>query len=161
MSMHEITDLLTSSIRLWESEADTLTRARCLTTLARLPDLCQLDAGAPDVSVSPDVQPLHVYAAATATMELAQERQRPELIYAWAAFLLNFLRHMSDGEDYDAASIQDRWFEPMRKALASIGPATQSPPHRTLTLYPEGKDWFDDEHNALIRSFFAERCGIA
>ncbi len=152
MSMHEIADLLTDTVELWRGEP----RAPEMTwNLEALPERLELDTAIAPTGAAP-AEPIHVYELGAETMALAASRGRADLVYDWCAFLLGFWSHMPTTEDYAADRIASDWFPKMRAAFDAVDTTNHQPRHRSLTLRPDGHpSWFTDEHNALIRAFFA------
>ena len=154
MSLYEIEALLRDAVDLWAAHRDRPEAADSLRTLVEIPAQLDLDAAAPAGAAPDGASQRHVYALGVDTMALAVERGRADLAYAWCAFLLNFWSHMPGTAAYAAAAIRADWFPAMRRALDGVDLAAVTPPHRSLTLYPEGQGWFEPEHDALVRAFF-------
>ena len=87
-------------------------------------------------------------------MSCASSSGRPDLVYDWCAFLLNFWSHMPDEDGYESTYIREHWIPLMQTQMSGIDHTKIEPKHPTLTLYPDGSEWFEEEHNSLVQSFF-------
>lgn len=154
MGMHEIETLLTNSAQVvGASQLEPGEASNLLGNLEGLAPRLELDAGV-DLGGIAQGRELHVFDLGMTVMRLAQSQQEASVVYDWLAFLLNFWSHMPQTEAYSSAVIEQVYFPSMRELWNANDFSAHKPLHATLTVYPDGKNWFDDEHNALIRRFF-------
>ncbi len=149
-----MSELLSASAEVVRMATDADEQALLLRNLEVLAPRLDLDAGLNLGGLSPQPE-LHVYDLGLRVMSLAKEQKNLDVVYSWCALLLNFWGWMPQEPAYSTAAIEKEYLPQMREIWNAHDFSNHTPWHPTLTVHPLGTKWFSDEHNNLIRQFFA------
>ncbi len=157
MGMHEIDTLIVDATQLiLHSDLDPASKRNLIRNLESIPGRHKFDAGGftpIERDEANSYEEVHIYIAALEVVRLAKRNAQDATIYHWCAFVLNnwdayFRASAPPLPDLKAGELGE-----LRNIYRSVNPALIEPMHATLTMYPEGMDWFSEDQNALIRWF--------
>ncbi len=155
MAMWEIDTLLKSSVDLVKNSGLIFDERRHLIwNLENIPHNYQFDAGCfepSEVDKNFDYKTINPYELGLQIMKIVSSQENKHLIYDWSAFLLNFYPYFEHLDTLE--KIKSKYLEPMKKIYSNYSFDNYEPIHATLTIYNNGKEWFEEEQNELIKWF--------
>ncbi len=165
MGMHEIDALIVDATQLARnSDLNPAAKRNLIWNLESIPGRYEFDAGGfsrIETNQACSYENVPIYVVALDLVRLAQRVEDDATIYHWCAFVLNHWDAYFRVSALPVPALKAGELGELRNLYRSINPTLIEPMHATLTMYPEGVNWFSDDQNELIRWFCANQSGIS
>ncbi len=156
MGLWEIDMLLTNSIKLiQQSNLSEETKNNIIWNLENIPEWYEFDAGNFQKTIfnhASSLTKVNPYQVGLIVVTEANKQKAYNLIYDWAAFLLNYWEEYFIETD-TIESLKTNYLAPIKSIYKQVDFTDYEPVHASLTMYKNGNEWFSEEHNNLIKWF--------